>query len=101
MRAVPKNLNVEIKHYRDHHDRRYVCLCACNSLGGVHYSRTYSYDPHTGTWHFVEDEGVTAVTQEHVFRDFLNAYRSLMSVEDLISENLTAVEEGFDVEFKK
>lgn len=95
MKMVPKNLNVEIKHYKDHHDRRYVCLCVCNSLGGVHYSRTYVYDPHAGTWHFVEDEGATAVTQEHVFRDFLNAYRSLMSVEDLISENLTAAEEGF------
>ena len=101
MRTVPKKLNVEIKHYKDHRGHRYVCLCACNSLGGVHYSRTYSYDPHTGIWHFVEDEGVTAVTQEHVFRDFLNAYKSRMSVEDLISENLTAVEEGSDVEFKK
>lgn len=95
MRTVPKNLNVEVKHYKDHHDRGYVCLCACNSLGGVHYSRTYSYDPHTDTWYFVEDEGVIAVTQEHVFRDFLNAYRSLLSVENLISENLTAAEEGF------
>lgn len=95
MRAVPKNLNVEIKHYRDHHDCRYVCLCACNSLGEVHYSRTYSYDPHTDTWHFAEDGRFTEVTQERVFRDLMSAYKSLMSVEDLVSENLTAVEEGF------
>lgn len=95
MKMVPKNLNVEIKRYKDHRGCRYVCLCVCNSLGGVHYSRTYVYDPHAGTWHFVDDGKFTVVTQEHVFRDFLNAYRSLMSVEDLISENLTAVEEGF------
>ena len=95
MRTVPKNLNVEIKRYKDHHGRRYVCLCACNSLGGVHYSRTYLYDPHTNTWHFAEDGRLTEVTQERVFMDFVNAYRSMMSVENLISENLTAVEEGF------
>lgn len=95
MRMTPKNLTVEIKHSWDALGRRNVCLCACNSLGGVHYSRMYSYDPHTGTWHFVEDGRFTEVTQERVFRDLMSAYKSLMSVEDLISENLTAVEEGF------
>ncbi len=93
MKIIPKNLNVKIKRYKDRYDRRYVCLCACNSLGGVHYSCTYFFNPHTGTWHFAEDGEATVVTQEHVFRDFLNTYRSLTSVEDLISENLTAVEE--------
>lgn len=93
MKMVPKNLTVEIKHSWDALGRRRVCLCACDSLGRVHYSRTYLYDPHTDTWHFAEDGGFTEVAQERVFMDFVNAYRSMMSVENLISENLTAVEE--------
>ena len=93
MKMVPKNLNVEIKHYRDALGRRHVCLCACDSLGRVCYSRTYIYNPNVDTWHFAEDGNLTEVTQEHVFRDFLNAYKTLLSVEDLISENLTAAEE--------
>ena len=95
MRTVPKNLNVEIKHSKDVLGRRNVCLCACDSLGRVHYSRTYIYDPYAGTWHIAEDEKFTEVTQECVVMDFVNAYKSMMSVENLISENLTAVEEGF------
>lgn len=53
------------------------------------------FDPRTGTWQYAEDGKLTEVAQEHVYRDFLNAYKSLMSVEDLISENLTVAEEGY------
>lgn len=95
MRTVPKNLNVEIKHSRDALGRRHVCLCACDSLGRVRYSRTYIYNPYAGTWNFAEDGRLTEVSQGQVFRDFVSAYKSLMSVEDLISDNLTVVEEGY------
>ena len=53
------------------------------------------FDPRTGTWQYAEDGKLTEVPQERVFRDFLNAYKSLISVENLISDNLTAVEEGY------
>lgn len=95
MKMVPRKLNVEIKHSRDALGRRYVCLCACDSLGKVRYSRTYIYNPHAGTWHFAEDGKLTEVSLERVFRDLVNTYKSLMSVEDLISENLTVAEEGY------
>ena len=95
MKMIPKNLNVEIKHSRDVLGRRHVCLCTCDSLGRVHYSRTYIYNPYAGTWNFAEDGKLTEVSQERVYRDFLNAYKSLMSVEDLVSNNLTVAEEGY------
>lgn len=95
MKMVPKNLNVEIKHSKDALGRRHVCLCACDSLGKVRYSRTHIYDPYAGTWHFAEDGRLTEVSQERVFRDLVNTYKSLLSVEDLISKNLTVGEEGY------
>lgn len=95
MRSVPKILTVEIKHYRDHRGCRYVCLKARDSMGRMCYSQSYMFDPRTGTWQYAEDGKLTEVPQERVFRDFLNAYKSLMSVENLISDNLIAVEEGY------
>ena len=95
MKMIPKNLNVEIKHSKDALGRKYVCLCACDSLGKVRYSRTYIHNQYAGTWHFLEDGKLTEVAQEHVYRDFLNTYKSLMSVEDLITGNLTVAEEGY------
>ena len=95
MKMVPKNLNVEIKHSKDTLGRRHVCLCACDSLGRVRYSRTYIYNPYTGTWNFAEDGKLTEVSQERVFRYFVNTYKSMLSVEDLISDNLTVAEEGY------
>lgn len=95
MRNVSKKLTVEVKHYRDPHNCKYVCLEVDDSLGKVRCSRSYMFDPRTGTWQYAEGGKLTEVPQERVFRDFLNAYKSLMSVENLISENLTAVEEGY------
>lgn len=95
MRTVPKKLNVEIKHSWDALGRRHVCLYACDSLGRVCYSCAYVYNPCTNAWYFERDGMFTRVTQERVFRDFVNTYKSMMSVENLISENLAAVEEGF------
>lgn len=95
MRNVSKKLTVEVKHYRDPHNCKYVCLEVNDSLGKVRCSRSYMFDPRTGTWQYAEDGKLTEVPQERVFRDFLNAYKSLMSVENLISDNLIAVEEGY------
>lgn len=95
MRMTPKNLTVEIKHCKTPRNHRIVWLEMCDSMGRARCSRAYNYDPEAGTWYYPADEGCVEVTQEHVFRDFLNTYKSLMSMEDLISENLTAVEEGF------
>lgn len=95
MRNVSKKLTVEVKHYRDPHNCKYVCLEVDDSLGKVRCSRSYMFDPCTGTWQYTEDGKLTEVTQEHVFRDFLNVYKLLMSIENLISDNLAAVEEGY------
>ena len=95
MRMTPKNLTVEIKHCKTPRNHRIVWLEMRDSMGRARCSRAYNYDPEAGTWYYPAAEGCVEVTQEHVFRDFLNTYKSLMSMEDLISENLTAVEEGF------
>ena len=95
MRTVPKNLNVEIKHFKTPHNHRIVWLEMRDSMGRACCSQAYNYDPEAGTWYYPADEGCVEVTQEHVFRDFLNTCKSLMSVEDLISENLTIAEEGY------
>ncbi|MFR5815003.1 hypothetical protein [Hominisplanchenecus sp.] len=94
MRTVPKNLTVEIKHYRDHRGCRYVCLEACDFMGRSRCSQSYMFDPHTSTW-YVQDGTSAEVTQDHVFKNLLDAYKSMLSVEDLISENLTVAEEGY------
>lgn len=95
MRNVSKKLTVEVKHYRDPHNCKYVCLEVNDSLGKVRCSRSYMFDSRTGTWQYAEDGKLTEVAQEHVYRDFLNTYKSLMSVEDLITGNLTVAEEGY------
>ena len=95
MRTVPKNLTVEIKHYRDHRGCRYVCLEVRDSMGRARCSQFYMFNPRTGTWQYAEDGKLIEVAQERVYRDFLNTYKSLLSVEDLVSENLTVVEEGY------
>ncbi len=94
MRSVPKILTVEIKHYRDHRGCRYVCLKARDSMGRMCYSQSYMFDPRTDAW-YVQDGESTEVTQEYVFTSLLNTYKSLMSVENLISDNLTVAEEGY------
>lgn len=95
MRTVPKKLNVEIKHCKDPRGHVSVWLEMRDSMGRACCSQAYNYNPETGTWYYPVDRGCVEVTQEHVFRDLVNAYKSLMSIEDLISENLTAAEEGF------
>lgn len=95
MKSISQKLTIEVKHYRDCRNRKYVCLEATDSLGKVCYIRAYMYDPRINTWQYEKDGRLTEVTQEHVFRDFVNTYKSLMSVEDLISENLIVAEEGY------
>lgn len=95
MKSISPKLTIEIKHYKDPRNRKYVCLEATDSMGKVHCSRSYMYDPRTNTWQYAEDGKLTEVSQERVFRDLVNTYKSLMSVEDLISENLTVAEEGY------
>lgn len=95
MRNVPKKITVEIKHYRDHHNCKYVELYLTDSMGRARYSCSYTWDPNTNTWYYPENGKRVDVTQEHVFRNLLNTYKSLMSVEDLITDNLTIAEEGY------
>ena len=35
------------------------------------------------------------VTQKHVYEALVNTYKNLTSIEDLVSENLGAAEEGY------
>ena len=95
MRKVSKKLTVEVKHYRDPHNCKYVCLEVDDSLVKVRCSRSYMFNPRTGIWQYAEDGKLIEVAQERVYRDFLNTYKSLLSVEDLISENLTVTEEEY------
>ncbi len=95
MKMTPKNLNVEIKHCKTPHNHKIVWLETNDSLGRARCSCMYTFDPNAGTWYYMVGGKCVEVTQEHVFRDFLNAYKALMSVENLISDNLTAVEEGY------
>ena len=95
MRTIPKNLTVEIKHCKTPHGHRIVWLEVNDSMDRARCSRAYTFDPDANTWYYAENGKFVEVTQEPVFRDLLNAYKSLMSVEDLISDNLTVVEEGY------
>lgn len=92
MKMVPKKLTIEIKHHKDCHGRKYVHLEAVDSLGRVHCSSTYGYDHYAGTWYRLENNSRVEVTQNQVFRELLNVCM-LMSVEDLITDNLIAMEE--------
>lgn len=95
MRTVPKKLNVEIKHCKDPHGHVSVWLEVHDSVGGARCSQAYNYDPEAGIWYYPADRVCVEVTQEHVFRDLVKTYKSLMSIEDLISDNLTVAEEGY------
>ena len=47
------------------------------------------------TWFFMRDGKRVEVTQKHVYEALVNTYKNLTSIEDLVSENLGAAEEGY------
>ena len=95
MRRIPQKAIIEIKHYKDKHNCSYVSLEATDNWGHVKYSRTYGFDFKKRVWFFMRDGKCVEVTQEHVYEVLVNAYKSLTSIEDLVSENLVAAEEGY------
>ena len=95
MRRISQKATIEIKHYKDKHNNSYVSLEATNSLGRVKYSKTYGFDSKNRVWFYVCDGKCVEVTQKQVYEALVNAYKSLTSIEDLVSENLAVVEEGY------
>ena len=95
MRTIPHKITTNIKHYKDKHNNSYVSLEATNSLGHVKCSKTYGFDAKKRTWSFVHDGKCVEIAQEHVYEALVNTYKSLTSIEDLVSENLGAAEEGY------
>lgn len=95
MRRISQKATIEIKHYKDKHNNSYVSLEATNSLGRVKYSKTYGFDSKNRVWFYVCDGKCVEVTQKQVYEVLVNAYKSLTSIEDLVSENLAVVEEGY------
>ena len=95
MRTIPHKITANIKHYKDKHDCSYVSLEATDSLGRVKCSKTYRFDAKKRTWFFMRDGKRVEVTQKHVYEALVNTYKNLTSIEDLVSENLGAAEEGY------
>ena len=95
MRRISQKATIEIKHYKDKHNCCYVSLEATDNLGRVKYSKTYGFDSKNRVWFYVCDGKCVEVTQEQVYEALVNAYKSLTSIEDLVSENLAVVEEGY------
>lgn len=95
MRMIPHKITANIKHYKDKHNCCYVSLEATDNLGRVKYSKIYGFDPKNRVWFYVCDGKCVEVTQKHVYQALVNTYKSLMSVENLVSDNLTVAEEGY------
>lgn len=95
MRMIPHKITANIKHYKDKHNCCYVSLEATDNLGRVKYSKTYGFDSKNRVWFYVCDGKCVEVTQEQVYEALANAYKSLTSIEDLVSENLAVVEEEY------
>ena len=72
-----------------------MSLEATDNLGRVKYSKTYGFDSKNRVWFYVCDGKCVEVTQEQVYEALVNAYKSLTSIEELVSENLAVVEEGY------
>ena len=97
MRTVPKGLHIHISKYDCKTEIGEVCLQIRikDDTGHETVSRTIGYDRVGHRWILYDNKTVREVSEQWVYEELLDAYKSSVSVEDLVTANIEAIKEYF------
>ena len=103
MRTVPKDLHIHISKYDCKTEIGEVCLQIRikDDTGHETVSRTIGYDRVGHRWILYDNKTVREVSEQWVYEELLDAYKSSVSVEDLVTANIEAIRSIFNMEKKR